>query len=79
MGFKPKGKSKKWKKGDIALIRWESMYGPPMRGKGLARCKVVSMRMVPTFRGRKRLQLRVRDPKGRLWWTVDWHRKGSRE
>jgi len=64
---------KTWKKGDIALVAWHSLDGE--LGDGYARCVVVR---IQKKKGKPGYSLWVRDPKGKVWQTVDWHRKGVR-
>jgi hypothetical protein len=56
------------KKGDKVLITWENLDGPEGIGRGMARCEVVLVRKV---KGgiKPSLEVRIRDPRGRLWWT----------
>lgn len=68
---------KTWKKGDIALIAWHSLDND--LGDGYARCVVVKVRKSKHPKRRYSLySIWVRDPKGKVWQTVDWHRKGAR-
>ena len=68
---------KKWKKGDIALIRWESLDGEP--GQGYARCVVIKVQKRKNPEpGKSPYKVWVRDPNGREWQGVDWMRKGVR-
>jgi hypothetical protein len=56
------------KKGDKVLITWENLDGPEGIGRGMARCDVVMVRKAKD--GIKPcIEVRIRDPKGRLWWT----------
>ena len=68
---------KKWRKGDIALIAWRSLDGEP--GQGYARCVVVKVQKRRRPKpGHSIYSVWVRDPKGKVWQTVDWMRKGVR-
>jgi len=55
------------KKGDKVLITWENLDGPEGIGRGMARCDVVMVRKAS--RTNPFIDVRIRDPKGRLWWT----------
>ena len=58
------------KKGDKAWITWENLDGPPGIGRGLALCDVLMVRKKLTTFGKKPYtDVRIRDPKHRLWWT----------
>lgn len=56
------------KKGDKVLITWENLDGPEGIGRGMARCEVMMVRKAKD--GTKPcIEVRIRDPRGRLWWT----------
>lgn len=58
------------KKGDKVQITWENLDGPDGIGRGMARCEVVQVRKAK--RGIKPfIEVRIRDPRGRLWWTPE--------
>jgi hypothetical protein len=63
-------KGPKLRKGDKAWITWENLDGPPGIGRGLALCEVVTVRKRLTTVGKlPYVEVRIRDPKGRLWRT----------
>lgn len=58
------------KKGDKVQITWENLDGPEGIGRGMAHCEVVQVRKAK--RGiRPFIEVRIRDPRGRLWWTPE--------
>ena len=60
------------KKGDKVWITWENLDGPTGIGRGMPLCEVVSLRKQrkwSPFNNKPYVQVRIRDPRGKLWWT----------
>ncbi len=55
------------KKGD-KVLSWENLDGPKGIGRGMALCEVV---LVGKAKGciQPFIKVRIRDPRGALWWT----------
>jgi hypothetical protein len=55
------------KKGD-KVLSWENLDGPKGIGRGMALCEVV---LVEKAKGciQPFIKVRIRDPRGALWWT----------
>jgi hypothetical protein len=58
------------KKGDDILVLWFDLDG---HGRGKARCEVLrTLRERSRVTGKIFVAIRIRDPKGRLWWHAVW-------
>lgn len=71
-GRSAKKRTQSMKKGDKVWITWENLDGPPGIGRGMALCEVVLVRKQKEempFNKKPYLQVRIRDPRGKLWWT----------
>jgi hypothetical protein len=55
------------KKGDTILVSWVNLYGG--YGRKMARCEILRLTWKRSYAtGRIYRRVRIRDPKGHLWW-----------
>jgi hypothetical protein len=57
------------KRKDTLLVSWSCLYTRSRAKHRMARCKVLMTRKVRSrVTGKPFIEVRIRDPKGRLWW-----------